>query len=266
MTITRKVGLALGSGGVRGLVHIGIIKTLLKHKIPIDYISGTSIGAWVGAHYALYKDIDKLEELTIGRKKEKLLSFLELAFGGGLIKGEKLEKLLSKWLNNSDFGDLKIPLTIVAADLVKGEQFLFNAGKLALAVRASTAIPGIFRPIRHGNKILIDGGVCNPVPADIVRKMGADVVIAINLDRFQLLEGFTKKDFDLDNIALRAMKLMRHYLAEQSIRGADFVIQPNLAQYSSWRKYFTSDTGKEMVKIGEKEIEKIMPALKQALI
>ena len=124
MTTRKKIGLALGSGGVRGLVHVGVLKVLIENNIPIDYIAGTSIGAWVGAHYALFQDIKKLEEFTVGKRQEKLLSFIDTSFSGGLVKGKKLEKLLNVWLNNSDFKDLKIPLSIVSTDLIKAEPYI----------------------------------------------------------------------------------------------------------------------------------------------
>jgi len=265
MAIRKKVGLALGSGGVRGLAHVGVIKTLLKHDIPIDYIAGCSIGAWVGAHYALYQDINLLEEFTVGKKKEKIFSFLEPTLRGGLVKGRKIEKLLNTWLGDADFKDLKIPLNIVAADLLSGEQVIFGSGKLSFAARASMAIPGLFQPIRYKDKILVDGGICNPVPDDLVRKMGADVVIAVNLDSFQGSNGFSKKNLNFYSIALRTMFLMRDYLAKYSMKDYDVAIQPMLAKYSSWVGYFTGDVGQKIVAIGEKETEKMIPLIKEKL-
>ena len=260
----KKVGLALGSGAVRGLIHVGVIKTLIKHNIPIDFIAGSSIGSWVGAHYSLYQDIDKLEELTVGKKWEKLKAFLELSWSGGLVGGKKLEKLLKEWLGNSDFKQCKIPLKLVATDLVKGESVIFETGPLTRAVQASMAVPGVFKPIKFKNRILVDAGLSNPVPDDLVKEMGADIIIAVNLDNFQ--QASKKKYTRFSDVGLRTAEIMRHYLAVHCMKDADFIIQPNLSKYASWSDYFTKkNMGREIVKIGERETEKIIPALKKAL-
>ncbi len=259
----KKVGLALGSGAVRGLVHVGVVKTLIKHKIPIDFISGASIGAWVGAHYSLYKDIEKLEELTVGKKWEKLKAFSELSLSGGLVGGKKLERLLRSWLGDADFTQCQIPLRIVATDLVKGESVIFKSGSVTKAIQASMGVPGVFKPIAFKNKILVDGGVSNPVPDDLVKGLGAEIVIAVNLDNFQ--EKKQKKYTRFSDVGLRTAEIMRHYLAKYSLQDADFIIQPNLSKYASWADYFTKDLGQEIVQIGERETEKIIPQIKKAI-
>ncbi|MEK7576529.1 MAG: patatin-like phospholipase family protein [Patescibacteria group bacterium] len=257
----KKIGLALGSGAVRGLAHIGVIKALTKHGIPIDYIAGSSIGAWVGAHYALYMDIRKTEEFTVGKKKEKLLSFLEPSMSGGFIGGEKIEILLDDWLGISYFKDTKIPIRIIATDLVGGEPVIFDRGRLGFATRASMAIPGLFVPVKFEDKILVDGGVSNPVPDDVVKAMGADIVIAVNLDNFQEQDAFTDADLNLNRVAIRSSEIMRHYLAKYSMKDSDIIIQPKLKRYSSWREYFMKDVGGEIAKIGEQEAEKAIPQI-----
>ncbi|MFA5358563.1 MAG: patatin-like phospholipase family protein [Patescibacteria group bacterium] len=258
----KKVGLALGSGGVRGLAHIGVIKALLRHNIPIDYLSGASIGAWVAAHFALYRDIEKTAEFTVGRKKEKLLSFLEPTLGGGLVKGEKIEAMLDGWLDKKTFADVQIPLRINATDLISGEQVVFSEGNLAFAARASMAVPGIFRPVIFGNRVLVDGGVSNPVPDNYLKSMGAQVIIAVNLDFSQNSLGVAPQKIGFTLVAERTQEIMRHYLAEYSMHDADFIIQPPLGRYSSWREYFTKDSGEKIVEIGEFETEKIISQIK----
>ncbi len=177
----KKLGLALGSGAVRGLAHIGVIKTLLKHNIRIDYIAGSSIGACIGAHYALYQDIEKLQSDATQNKKDKLFVLLDPAGKGGLIKGERLGKLLNSWWNAAEFKDLEIPFQAVATDLATGKPIVLDKGSLSLAARASSAIPGIFTPVNFENKFLIDGAMSCPVPVEMVKKMGADIVLAVNL-------------------------------------------------------------------------------------
>lgn len=267
MKTRKKIGLALGSGAIRGLAHVGVLKSLLANGIEIDYIAGSSIGAWVGAHFARYQDLAKLEELTVGKKKEKLLSFLEPSFAGGVIGGRKVEELLDSWLEHARFEDLKIPLKVIATDLVNKDQVIFDSGSVAAAVHASMAVPGLFKPVAYQDKILVDGGACNPVPDDVVRAMGADIVISVNLDNFHdiLTESDKKIDFGFTEVANRTMDTMRHYLACYSMKDSDIIIQPPLAKYSSWKDYFTKDGGLEIVEVGFRETEKIIPVLKDLL-
>lgn len=263
----KKLGLALGSGGVRGLAHIGVIKTLLKHNIPIDFIAGASIGAWVGAHFALYQDIEKTADFTVGKKKEKLLSFLEPTLSGALIGGDKLETLFDLWLEGASFEDLKIPLKIAATDLITGNKVSFSSGKLAKIIRASMAVPGFFKPVVFEDKILVDAGVSNPVPVDLAKELGADVVLAVNLDFFSGFPNMSPKDFSYMNFASGTLNIMRHHLTQYACEKADFIIEPPLRVFSSWSSYFKSNNNdEEIIKVAEIETEKIIPALKKKLL
>lgn len=265
MPTRKKFGLALGSGAIRGFAHIGVIKSLLRHNIPIDFLAGSSIGAWIAVYYALYQDIDKLEQTTLGMKKEKLISFLEPSLSGGLIRGERIEKLLNNWFKDSSFHDLFIPTQVVATDLITGEPFVFNKGNLALAVRASMAVPSFFKPVIHKSHMLVDGGVSNPVPDNLVKQLGADVILAVNLDNFEAQGRFSTKNNRFDQVAVRTIEVMRYNLAKHSTKQADLVLDLSLAKYSSWSKYFTTDVGNEIVKIGEEKTNQIIPELKKML-
>lgn len=262
----KKVGLALGSGGVRGFAHIGVIKALLKNNIPIDCISGCSVGAWIGAHFALYKDIKKTADFTVGRKKDKLFSFLEPAVSGGLVKGQKLEVLLEAWLDGASFDDLKIPFKVATTDFSTGNKVSFSKGKLATVVRASMAVPGFFKPVIIKDKILVDGGLSDPVPVDLVQELGAEVIIAVNLDFFSGFPNLSPKDVGYMNLAEGTIKIMRHHLAKYSCRGADFIIQPELKDFSSWSGYFMGkNNDDEIIKLAQEATEKIIPALKKKI-
>ena len=261
----KTVGLALGSGGARGLAHIGVIKVLLKHKIPIDYISGSSVGSWVGAHFALYQDIEKTADFTAGRKKEKLSSFLEPNVSGGLVKGEKLELMLNDWLDNATFADLKIPLKIASTDLISGRKVVCSEGRLAPAVRASMAVPGFFKPVVFENLALVDGGLSNPVPVDLVKELGAEVVIAVNLDFFAGFDNILPTDVGYSNLADGTIRIMRHHLAQYACKDADFIIQPDLSKCSSWSSYFLNKQDSEGIRLAEEATEKIIPALKEMI-
>ncbi len=182
----QKVGLALGSGSARGLAHIGVLKALKEDNIKIDMIAGSSIGALVGAYFAKYQDIKGLEEITLNMDFKKLIRLADPNFfllSKGFIRGKKVEEFLEIILEDMDFKDLKIPLSVVSTDIETGEEVIINTGSVVKAVRASISLPVIFTPVAFGNKFLIDGGVANPIPADILKKSGMDYIIASNVPR-----------------------------------------------------------------------------------
>ena len=264
----KKIGLALGCGGIKGLAHVGAIKSLMRHNIPIDYIAGTSIGAWVGAHYALYRDIEQLEIYTVGKKKEKLHSMFELTLNGGFIKGFRVQQLFEQWLGDADFQDTQIPLNVIATELVNGKEIVLSAGKIAPALRASMGVPSIFAPFHYNDMILVDGGLCNPVPADVVRKMGADIVISINLDNCRVAGLFTKDQISsISAVSSRSLDLIRHYLAVHSVKTSDVVIEPENSdeELCAWKNYFTHDIGHQHVQLGEAATDKAIPKIRELL-
>jgi NTE family protein len=266
MNKRKKLGVALGSGGPKGLYHIGVLKALVENGIPIDYLAGSSVGAWVGGHYALFEDVEKLEEFTNGRKIEKLISMFEFSLTGGLIKGEKLERLLDEWLEGGRFNDLQIPFQAVATDLMAGVSVVFRNGKLAPALRASMAIPGAFAPVAYQKKVFIDGGMSNPVPDDIVKKMGADVILAVDLNGIP--EGKDIKKVNpqgITDILQAAVNILSHHLAAATTKDADVVLRPYLEKYANWTDYFFTDKGREAIVLGEKQTKKIIPALRKKL-
>lgn len=180
MSEKRKIGLALGGGGARGIAHIGVLKSLEKHKIPIDFISGTSIGALIGAMYSAQPNAKKLEKEFLETKWKELFDYKIPS--DGLIKGDKIEKFLEEKLDNLKFNQLKIPLFITAFDIEKKQEVIFHRGDVAAAVRASISIPGIFVPAENNGRILVDGGIADLVPIQILKKNGADSTIAVNVD------------------------------------------------------------------------------------
>lgn len=258
-----KLGLALGSGGIRGLIHIGVLKALEKHNIPISYIAGSSIGALISAHYALHQDTVALEKLALGKHKDTLLSFLEPSVRGGLIKGEKMKKLVTSWLGEKNFSDCKIPLNIVASELSTGEQVIYDKGAITPAIAASIAIPAVFRPIEYQGKILVDGCITNPVPVDIVKNMGADKVIAVNLDKTYVDKSIKNNNLFLSKVTYRSFVIMRHYLSIHCIKNADYILSPEFKYgLDIWSKFFTQNIGQELINQGEKEAEKIIKQIK----
>lgn len=182
MTQQKKVGLALGSGSSRGWSHIGVIKALMDNDIPVDFVAGTSIGAYVGAIFAS-GHLEEFHHTVLEMDWKRVVSMLDLSMSlTGVLEGRKVMDLAEEMMTIRNFKDLKIPLRVVAADLKTGEEIIFSEGPVKDAVRASISIPGIFRPVEINKRVCVDGGLLNPVPVDIVKEMGADVVIAVDLN------------------------------------------------------------------------------------
>lgn len=178
----KKVGLVLGSGGSKGIAHIAVIENLEALEIPVSLISGSSIGALIAAVYAsgslkeLKRDIMKMD-------RREVRSYFDPVFPlSGLMEGKKLKEFLARYIpGDARIEDLPIPIGVVATDLYSGNAVVLRAGNVIDAVRASISIPGVFVPVKYGDTILVDGGVSNPLPIDIVKSMGADLEIAVNL-------------------------------------------------------------------------------------
>ena len=177
-----KVGLALGSGAARGWSHIGIIKGLSDMGIAPEIVCGSSMGALVGAAYAADK-LDQLEAWTRSLTWKEIIRFLDPSLiGGGLIQGEKLADFVNGYVEDLTFEQLQRRLGIVATELESGREIWFRSGPVMEAVRASISLPGLFTPMLHDGRWLVDGGLANPVPVSLCRAMGADLVIAVNLN------------------------------------------------------------------------------------
>ncbi|PIN87982.1 hypothetical protein COV12_00885 [Candidatus Woesearchaeota archaeon CG10_big_fil_rev_8_21_14_0_10_32_24] len=174
-----KLGLALGGGAARGLIHIGVLKVLHKHHIKIDYIAGTSMGAVIGAAYAGGMMPNDLEEVAKTTDWKKIIDFTIPK--AGLLKGDLIQKKINELVKGKDFEDLDIPFGAVAYNLTKRQRVVFTKGHLARALRASISLPGIFTPTVIDRDHYIDGVVTDPTPFDVVQDMGADIVIAVDL-------------------------------------------------------------------------------------
>tara|TARA_Y100000310_G_scaffold293020_1_gene322288 strand:+ start:13597 stop:14580 length:984 start_codon:yes stop_codon:yes gene_type:complete len=174
-----KIGIALSGGAARGISHIGILKVLEKEKIPIDYIAGTSIGSLIGAFYASGIPINEIEKIMKTTKWRKLVDFTTPKTG--FITGKKIENRIKEIVENKNFEDLDIPLSIVSTELNRGEKVIFKHGNLTKAIRASISIPGVFEPVIDKNSTYADGSMVDPIPVDVLKDMGADIIIAVDL-------------------------------------------------------------------------------------
>lgn len=177
-----KVGLALGSGSARGWSHIGVIRALTEAGVQVDCVSGTSIGALVGAVYAAGK-LDVLEAWALQLEWKQILSFMDVVLPkSGLIDGRKIADFVRQHIQVENIEELPIPFGAVATDLRMGQEVVLREGDIIEAVRASISLPGIFTPVEKDHAFLIDGGLVNPLPVSAARDMGADFVIAVDLN------------------------------------------------------------------------------------
>lgn len=176
-----RFGLVLGSGAARGWAHIGVIRVLQEAGFKPDIVCGTSIGSLVAAAYAMGR-LDNLEDWVRGLSWQDVVGFLDISLNGGLIKGTKLIEFLRSNFEANDIEALDMPYGAVATDLQTGREIWLQKGSVFDAVRASIALPGLFTPARHDGRFVIDGGLVNPVPVSLARAMGADVVVAVDLN------------------------------------------------------------------------------------
>lgn len=176
-----RVGLALGSGGARGAAHVGVLKVLERAGVRISAIAGSSIGAMVGGAYAAGVPLSRIEEEWLTTSRAKLLrSFLPTFPRAGLSSGAGLRRYLREILGDVRIEELPIPFAAVATDLDTGQAVVLRSGPLVEAIRASTAIPGVFQPVRWEGRLLVDGGMVEPLPVRVCRELGADLVIAVD--------------------------------------------------------------------------------------
>lgn len=246
--IRPKVGLALGGGGARGAAHIGVLRVLEKENIPIDYLVGTSAGALIAALYSGGVDPNELEKYILSGAIEKVYKtdfsifralFLEVnkivhvilhkPFYAGLYNDHRLHHFVDNIISNpSGKIELTIPLNIIAVDLISGLPVVIKSGDVGLAVQASTAVPTLRQPIPIDDQLLIDGGILKNIPIEEAKKMGADLVIAIDVDT--KLEKVHLKDFrKFERVITRVISLGLKAQSEHILEKADIIISPNLS-------------------------------------
>ncbi len=221
--MTGRLGLALGGGAVHGAAHVGVLRALHEHDITPNLIAGTSIGAMVAALYAFGVSLDDIEK---GARSLKWMDISRLRWSGlGLMTNEGIADVLHRYIpKGTCMQDANIPLAIVTVDIASGEKVILRDGDLATAVAASTAIPGIFAPVRLGERYLIDGGLIENVPVSALRDNGADKIIAVDLSARETL---TAPDSILDVIT-NTVSISIKNASRVHLQGVDLVIEPNV--------------------------------------
>ena len=267
----KKVGLALSGGAARGLSHVGVISVLHKEGIPIDMIAGTSSGAIIGAVYARHRDTEKMKEYALDPSWKKRAPMIDPSFPKtGFIKGHKIEKLLESFLGGKiTFQDLQIPLACVTTDIDTGEEVVIDRGPVTEALRASISLPGIFTLVKREGRYLVDGGLTTPVPVEVVRRMGADFIIAVNVNRdvsvrLDKTTGKPKKARKSPNIfqvLIQSVYITTYSLVRSSLENADIVIEPDNADISAGEFSRTP----ELITLGEMAAAEAVPEIKRKL-
>jgi NTE family protein len=256
----KRLGLVLGSGGARGIAHIPVLEMLNEIDMKPDYITGTSIGALLGAMYCSGR-IDTVKKEFLRMNHGKILRYIDLVFNKpGLIGGKKVMGFLEKCIPaNMKFKDLDIPLQVVATDYGTGEPVVLSEGNLLKAVRASISIPGIFTPVPYKKGFLIDGGLSNPLPVDVVRKMGATKVVAVNV--IPPLEPKMKIKMGIAEVLMQSVQIYERGAMKYNMKDnpADILIEPKIpgmlpVDFSNPKKIYEE---------GEKEAKKYREELKK---
>lgn len=218
-----KIGLALGSGSLRGLAHVGVLRVLQQENIPIDYIAGTSVGSFIGGAFAAGMSADDIAAVVATMRWGHLVrpTFPKRSF----VHNTPMVDFIESRLGKRNIEDLPIPFAAVASEVATGEAHIMTSGSLAHAISASTAIPAVMRPVHFQNKTLIDGAVVHPVPAALVKSMGADIVIAVNVSAESFAKGTTRHFVDsLMNI----IDMMSAKMVREELQLADIILRPDL--------------------------------------
>jgi len=229
----KKIGLALGGGYARGLAHIGVLEVLEREGIPIDLIAGTSIGALIGALYARELDARLVRKQAMALDWIGVTSLVDLTFAkSGFLGGKRVTNLLRRFMGDIQFSDLSIPLTCVATDIHSGEEVDINQGSVLEAVRASISIPIVFAVVKKQNRYLVDGGLVNQVPINVCRRMGADIVIAVDITPTKAERArYLIKEQEVKEPTVFQVMVQTIYITtlQNVTEGADVLIHPQLS-------------------------------------
>lgn len=250
-----KIGLALGAGGARGLAHIGVIQVLEEHNIPVDMVAGSSIGSLVGALFAMGHDGKTLARFAQLCREKFFYDFTVSKMG--IMQGNKIKELLYLITQRKRIEELPLPLTIVATDLTNGEKVLFREGFVAEAIRASISIPGIFVPVKMNDKLLVDGSVVDRVPVSVVKQMGADIIIAVDISTL-------KKNVQVNSlidVMLQSIDIMQHEMVRFHELNADIVIRPEVSEFSLRAFEYVS----ELIQLGRKATRNQLANIKKKI-
>jgi len=220
----KKIGLALGSGGARGLAHIGVIKSLIENSIYPEIITGSSAGALIGGLYSAFASLEEINKIVDSIDHHFIIKLLlEKPGKQGIVRGNKLESFLNDQVGNISIENTKIIFRAIASDLVSGKPYVFDKGSLSTAIRASISIPLFFSPVKLGSAFLVDGGATIPVPVDVARQTGADFVIGVNLYKSYFPISYDKLvKSNVSGLVFSSSQMVLNSLSKENLSLADF--------------------------------------------
>jgi len=252
-----KLGLALGGGAARGFAHIGVLQVLEEEGIKPQMVVGTSAGSVVASFYASGKTGQQLQWLADTMDESQFTDWANPFTGRGMLRGEALGKYINSQLNGMKIEDMKLPLGIVATDLRTGDGVLFRRGDVATAVRASSAVPSVFEPVRIAGKDYVDGGLVSPVPVRYAKQMGADLVLAIDISS----RPEDAKTSDMLKVLLQTFSIMGKSISQLELVQADVVVRPALPDIGSTE----FSARKKSIEAGRAAMKQALPQLKALL-
>jgi NTE family protein len=254
-----KIALVLGGGAARGFAHVGVIRVLEQEKIPIDMIVGTSAGSLIGAIYASDMNSFDLEWTAFALEKDNIFdyAFFSAVTGMGPVKGDKLEEFVRAKVPVANIENLKLPFAAVATDLNRGTRVVLDHGPVARAVRASSAIPGVFNPVDHQGRLLVDGGVVDNIPISVAREKGADIVIAVDISENVVNFNIT----NLIDVVIQSANIMFNENVKYKKKEADVLISPAVGSVGMLD--FTQK--KRCMHAGIEATQKSMPDIRKAI-
>lgn len=251
------LGIALGGGAVKGAVHIGVLKALQEAELPVDFISGTSIGAMVGTLYAFGKEPEEIADLAKDMNWLDITSYTFSKFG--ILSNKAIRKIMIKEIGDVNLEDSPIPLAIIAADVSTGDRVVFKKGSAADAVMASTCIPGVFVPVQLDGRLLVDGGIVEQVPISSLRNMGADYILGIDLSGAQKLQ----KPKGIIDVILNSIEIAVRHQAMLHTEDADAVISLDVRQHGRPGEANVTRLVEEGYKAARENLERIRTGLAQ---
>ncbi len=257
-----KIGLALSGGGTKGLAHIGVIKVLEKNNIHIDYIAGTSAGAIIGGIYASGTPIKVLEKNFMKMKSKDFLNFI-LDFSkpqGGFVKAERIMEFVKENIKERKIDNFKIGFAAVSADIANFKEVVIDSGDVLFAIRASIAYPGIVKPVKTKDQVLVDGGIVNNFPMDILKQKGMNFIIGVKFNSVKKI-----KKIDYKTVLWRSLKMMDAFLTNCRNKDIDncVVLEPNVYGVSTFS--ISQRLVRKAIRAGEREAKKKISLIKEKI-
>src|SRR5579884_980931 len=250
-----KIGVALGGGFARGMAHIGVLRVLERHRVPVDYIAGVSAGAIVASAYASGTSPDEIQSVAQSMRFRDVARWTISRLG--FAQSDRMEAFLRRLLKRFRFEEMRVPLAIVASDLGSGRPVIFrDAGDVVIAIRASCAYPGLFTPVRHAGRYLVDGMVSMEVPASPLRQMGAGRVLSVALPDPEALNPTS-----MFSVVNRCFQILASRTENEWRRRSDLVISPRVGALA-WDAFGSC---RELIQAGEAAAEAAMPLIEKWL-